>query len=53
MAAHGGEKAQEGGMFHCQKCNKKVRVNKGAIIPKCPHCGGATYDERTEETSGR
>ena len=30
MAAHAGEKAQEGGMFHCQKCNKKVRVNKGA-----------------------
>ena len=53
MAAHAGEKAQEGGMFHCQKCNEKVRVNKGATIPKCPHCGGATYDERTEETAGR
>jgi predicted RNA-binding Zn-ribbon protein involved in translation (DUF1610 family) len=53
MAAHAGEKAQEGGMFHCQKCNEKVRVNKGAIIPKCPNCGGAAYNERTEETSGR
>jgi hypothetical protein len=40
MAAHAGEKAQEGGMFHCQKCNEKVRVNKGAIIPKCRNCGG-------------
>jgi predicted RNA-binding Zn-ribbon protein involved in translation (DUF1610 family) len=52
MAAHAGEKAREGGIFHCQKCNEKVRVNKGATIPKCPNCGGATYDERTEETSG-
>ena len=33
MAAHAAEKAQEGGMFHCQKCKEKVRVNKGATIP--------------------
>ncbi|HEX6175936.1 MAG TPA: hypothetical protein VF089_18140 [Candidatus Binatia bacterium] len=35
MAAHAGEKAQEDGIFHCQKCNEKVRVNKGATTPKC------------------
>jgi hypothetical protein len=27
MAARAGEKAR--GIFHCQKCNEKVRVNKG------------------------
>jgi hypothetical protein len=32
---------------------RMVRVNNGATIPKCPNCGGATYDERTQETSGR
>jgi hypothetical protein len=35
MAAHAGEKAQEGGTFHCQKSNENVRINKGATIPKC------------------
>jgi predicted RNA-binding Zn-ribbon protein involved in translation (DUF1610 family) len=53
MAAHAGEKAQEGGTFHCQKSNENVRINKGATIPKCPNCGGVSYGERTEETSGR
>jgi hypothetical protein len=33
MAAHAGEKAQEGGTFHCQKSNENVRINKGATIP--------------------
>ena len=53
MAAHAGEKAREGGTFHCQKCNNSVRVNKDQTIPKCPNCGSDTYDERTNETSGR
>ena len=52
MAAHAGEHAREGGIFHCAKCNNRVRVNKGDNIPKCPNCGNDTYDERTDETSG-
>jgi Zn finger protein HypA/HybF involved in hydrogenase expression len=52
MAAHPGEKAREGGTFHCERCNNRVRVNKGDTIPKCPNCGSDTYDERTDETSG-
>jgi len=51
MAAHAGERAQEAGMFHYQKCNKSVRVNKGAIIPKCRKCGGSAHDKRTEESN--
>jgi ABC-type ATPase with predicted acetyltransferase domain len=50
MAALGGVPAREGGTFHCQNCNNRVRVNKG---PKCPNCGNDSYDERTAETSGR
>jgi predicted RNA-binding Zn-ribbon protein involved in translation (DUF1610 family) len=52
VAAHAGEKAQEGGMFHCDRCGNRVRVNKGQSIPKCPNCGNGSYDSRTEETSG-
>lgn len=49
MAAHAGEPAWKSGTFHCERCNEKVRVNKGDKIPKCPKCGGATFDERTGE----
>ena len=53
MAANAGEKAQEGGTIHCQRCNNRVRVNKVDTIPKCPNCGSSSCDERTHETSGR
>lgn len=53
MAAHAGEKAQEGGEFRCERCHEATRVNKGQTIPKCPHCGNETYDTRRHETSGR
>lgn len=52
MAALAGEKAQEGGMFRCEKCKHPVRVNKGEPIPKCPNCGHDMYDRRTNETRG-
>jgi Zn finger protein HypA/HybF involved in hydrogenase expression len=52
MAAHAGENAREGGDFRCHRCHKTVRVNKGARIPKCPHCGSDTFDTRKHETSG-
>jgi predicted RNA-binding Zn-ribbon protein involved in translation (DUF1610 family) len=53
MAAHSGEKAQEGGEFRCAHCHERVRVAKGHAIPKCPNCGNGTYDTREHETSGR
>jgi hypothetical protein len=49
MPAHAGEPAWQTGTFHCQRCNEKVRVEKGKNIPKCPNCGGTVFDERTEE----
>ena len=52
MAAHSGEKAQEGGNFRCERCHQQTRVNKGQPIPKCPNCGNDTYDSRVKETSG-
>ncbi len=52
MAAHAGEEARESGTFHCQSCNATVRVKKGDVIPPCPN-GHKTYDERTNETTGR
>jgi Zn finger protein HypA/HybF involved in hydrogenase expression len=53
MAAHAGEKAWETGTFHCQRCNEKVRVQKGRPIPECPNCGGKTYDQRTDEPGNK
>jgi predicted RNA-binding Zn-ribbon protein involved in translation (DUF1610 family) len=53
MAALAGEQAREGGTFPCQNCNNRVRVIKGQTIPKCPNCGNDSYDERTDENSGR
>jgi hypothetical protein len=53
MAARAGERAQKTGTFHCERCNNKVRVKKGGKIPKCPHCGNATYDTRTGEPGNK
>jgi hypothetical protein len=51
MAAHAGEKAQEGGMFHCQKCNERFESTKAQRCQSA-RTAVATHDERTEETSG-
>jgi Zn finger protein HypA/HybF involved in hydrogenase expression len=53
MSAQAGEKAQEGGEFRCERCHHRVRVSKGATIPKCPNCGSDRFDTREHETSGR
>jgi Zn finger protein HypA/HybF involved in hydrogenase expression len=49
MAAHAGEKAQRTGDFRCEKCRNKVHVTNGREIPRCPHCGSTTFDERVNE----
>ncbi len=49
MSAKTGETAQETGDFVCSKCRNKVHVTRGKKIPKCPQCGGATFDERRNE----
>lgn len=49
MAAHAGETARRTGTFHCQRCDETVRVQQHHEIPKCPNCGGSTYDVRTDE----
>jgi hypothetical protein len=52
MAAHAGERLGKAEYFTAKNATKRF-ASKGATIPKCRNCGGATYDERTEETSGR
>ena len=53
MAAKAGEAAQETGDFRCAKCHKRVHVTKGKKIPKCPECGGDTYDARYHEPGNK
>lgn len=30
----------------CEKCGKRIRVAKGALKVKCPHCGRVQLAER-------
>jgi predicted RNA-binding Zn-ribbon protein involved in translation (DUF1610 family) len=53
MAAHAGETAQRTGDFRCSNCRNRIHVTQGRKIPKCPHCGGSTYDEREKEPRNR
>jgi Zn finger protein HypA/HybF involved in hydrogenase expression len=53
MAAHAGEKAEETGDFRCARCHQTVHVTKGHEIPKCPHCGGASFDTRRNEPGNK
>ncbi|WP_083846409.1 alpha helical protein [Bradyrhizobium sp. ORS 285] len=49
MAAHAGETAEETGDFRCERCHQTTLVTKGHKIPKCSHCGHATFDTRRNE----
>ncbi|WP_456716371.1 zinc ribbon-containing protein [Bradyrhizobium sp. USDA 4353] len=49
MAAHAGETAEQTGDFRCERCHQTTHVTKGHKIPKCSHCGHATFDTRRNE----
>jgi ribosomal protein L37AE/L43A len=53
MAAHAGEKAERTGDFRCAKCHQRTHVKAGEKIPKCPHCGGETFDTREHEPGNK
>ncbi|WP_084663715.1 zinc ribbon-containing protein [Pandoraea faecigallinarum] len=49
MSANAGERAEKSGDFRCARCHRTTHVTKGHVIPKCPHCGNATFDTRRNE----
>lgn len=53
MAAKAGEKARRTGDFRCENCHRKVHVQNGSEIPRCPNCGNDSYDERVNEPGNR
>lgn len=53
MTAHAGEKAEKTGDFRCEKCHQTTHVTAGHKIPKCPHCGNATFGERVREPGNK
>lgn len=48
MPARTGERAREGGTFHCAVCDAKVDVHEGEELPRCPN-GHDLFDRRTNE----
>ncbi len=51
MSAQAGDKVREGGEFHCEKCHQRVRVHRGAKLPRCPNCGNPTFEIQAQEES--
>jgi predicted RNA-binding Zn-ribbon protein involved in translation (DUF1610 family) len=45
MALHAGDQAMQTGEVRCQKCNSKLHLINGQKIPKCPNCGGDTFEK--------
>ncbi len=44
MSEKSGEMARESAAYRCERCHKTTRVEKGELIPTCPHCGFETFD---------
>jgi ribosomal protein L37AE/L43A len=53
MSAKAGETAEQTGDFRCSKCHEQTHVTKGKKIPKCKHCGNATFDTRYHEPGSK
>ncbi len=48
-----GEIARESADYRCERCHKPTRLEKGTVIPACPHCGYDTYDLSNPRFEGK
>ena len=44
MSEKAGELARETATYKCENCNQHIRLESGALIPKCPNCGQEEFD---------
>jgi len=44
MTEKAGETARENEEYSCERCQRRVRLRSGDLIPACPNCGFETFD---------
>ncbi len=44
MTEKAGETARENAEYRCERCEQRLKLRSGDLIPTCPHCGFDTFD---------
>jgi len=44
MTEKTGETARESAEYSCERCENRIKLRTGDLIPICPHCGFDTFD---------
>ena len=45
MRAYVGQAVRQTGEFVCGCCTKRIIMQQGQSLPRCPQCGNDTYEE--------